>query len=448
VSPASFHVRLLNLWPALAVAAATGSAPSSAPSPEIEALLTEVQRAGVRYFYDYGHPVSGLARESTFHGDDVCTIGATGMGCFNLIVASERGFIPRRQVAERLRRMLRFLSGRAERFHGAFPHWLNGRTGKVIPFSPDDDGADLVETAFLAQGLLAVREYFTADDPVEVEVRGLADRLWRDIEWDFFVKTDGPDVYLLWHWSPRVGWKKNHAIRGFNECQIVYLLALASPVHAAPAEAYWRGWHGPDFSRPREHFGVRVSLGGRLEMPLFFTHYSYLGLDPRAVAFDGRSYFEHFQGLCRVQIRYAQSRRGTFRGYGPLWGLTASLGPDGYRAFAPGADDDGTIAPTAALSSMPYVPQESRAFLLELHRNHRERLWGRFGYVDAFNLSRDWATKEYLGIDVGPIGPMIENHRSGLCWKTFMKAPEIVAVVERIRRAGPAGQPSKPNAGR
>lgn len=138
--------------------------------------------------------------------------------------------------------MLRFLAFEAGRFHGAFPHWLNGRTGKAIPFSPDDDGADLVESAYLAQGLLAVREYFTGTDPLEKEIRRLADGLWREIEWDFFVKGQEDDTYLMWHWSPRVGWKMNHPVRGFNECQITYLLALASPTHAVPAKCYWQGW--------------------------------------------------------------------------------------------------------------------------------------------------------------------------------------------------------------
>ena len=408
-------------------------------SSEVEAMLDQVQQAGIRYFYDFGHPVSGLAREGTGHGPDVCAAGATGMGLFNLIVGSERGFITRVQAAGRVRTMLRFLSSKAERFHGAFPHWLNGRTGKAIPFSPDDDGADLVETAYLAQGLIAAREYFAGTDAVEKDIRTLAEQLWREIEWDFFVKEKGGETFLMWHWSPRVEWKMNHPVRGFNECQITYVMALASPTHAVPAKCYWQGWQGHGYARDREHFGVRVSLGPGLEMPLFFTHYSYLGFDPRAISFKGKTYFEHFQDVCRVQVAYAKTKSGTFKGYGPLWGLTACFGPDGYKAFAPGGGDDGTLAPTAALSSMPYVPQESLSCLRELNGRYRERVWGRYGFADSFNLSKDWVAKAWLGIDVGPIAPMIENYRTGLCWKTFMKAPEIGPVLKTLREP-----PSRP----
>ncbi|HOW72176.1 MAG TPA: glucoamylase family protein [Phycisphaerae bacterium] len=410
--------------------------------PEVEALLTQVQQAVIRYFDEFGHPLSGLAREGTGHGPDVCAVGATGMGLFNLMVGVERGFLTRAQAARRIRQMLRFLATKADRFHGAFPHWLNGRTGKVIPFSPNDDGADLVETAYLAQALLAVREYFSADDSVETELRRLTEKMWREIEWDFFVKEKGPDAYLLWHWSPRVEWRMNHPVRGFNECQITYLLALASPTHAVPAKCYWQGWQGRDYAREREHYGVHVSLGRGLEMPLFFVHYSYLGFDPRAISFEGKTYFEHFRDLCRVQVQYARVKSGTFAGYGPLWGLTACFGPDGYKAFAPGGGDDGTLAPTAALSSMPYVPHESLSCLLELDQRYRARLWGGYGFADSFNLSRAWVSKAWLGIDVGPIAPMIENYRTGLCWRVFMKAPEIEPVLRLLREPQPGPKPS------
>ena len=400
---------------------------------ELEALLTEVQRAGVRYFCDFGHPVSGLAREGSDRDKDLCAIGASGMGFFNFIVAIERGFVARARAAERLQTTLRFLAEKAERFHGAFPHWINGATGKTIPFSRDDDGADLVETAFLAQGLLALREYFSAANPIETEIRATADRLWREIEWDWFAKQTDHGACLFWHWSPKYEWKKNLPIRGFNECHIVYLLALASPPHSVSPMYYWEGWHHPHFSQTREQFDIRLSLGHGIAPPLFWIHYSYLGFDPRTLSFNGKPYFDHFRDLCRVQVEYARSKADTFKGYGPLWGLTASLGPDGYSAFAPGPKDKGTIAPTAALSSLPYVPEESVACLLELHRHHRAQLWGSYGFRDAFNLTRKWVAPGYLGIDVGPIAPMIENHRSGLCWKTFMKAPEISVALKRLR---------------
>lgn len=398
-------------------------------------LLTEVQEAAFDYFYRYGHPTSGLAHSSMTRGPDQCAIGASGMGLFNMAVGIERGFITRHEGAERVLKELKFLSEKAERFHGAFPHMINGQTGKVIAFGEYDDGADLVETAYLMQGVIFTREYFSRPDPEEAEIRKLADDLWRGVEWDWFVrKTDGTST-LIWHWSPHFGWRINLPITGFNECQIVYVLALASPTHPIEPQTYWQGWEQqPKYALTRTEFGIQLELGSRpvYGPPLFMTHYSYLGLDPHQIYFHGKSYFDHFRDFCQVQVRYAESKTNAFKGYGPLWGITASAGPNGYRAFAPGPRDNGTLAPTAALSSMPYVPKESLACLLELYQKHGSELWGPFGFYDAFNLTRNWVAKNYLSIDVGPIAPMIENYRSGLCWKTFMKAQEIQPVLKVI----------------
>jgi hypothetical protein len=399
-------------------------------------LLTEVQRAGFDYFYLYAHPTSGLARASVRKNPDMCAIGASGMGFFNLGVGIERGFITRSEGAEQALKELKFLSGKAERFHGAFPHFINGETGFVIPFTKYDDGADIVETALLMEGVLFAREYFSRSDPEEVEIRGLADKLWRDVEWDWFVNKTSQVPAMIWHWSPKYGFKKNLYILGFNECQIVYVLALASPTHPIEARSYWEGWESADYASDRTEFGIHVELGshGAIGPPLFVTQFSYLGLDPHQIFFHGRSYFDHFKDFCRVQIRYAESKSKVYKGYGPLWGITASSGPDGYRPFAPGVRDTGTLAPTAAISSMPYVPNESIACLLEMYQKHGSTLWGPFGFYDSFNLSRDWVSKTYLCIDEGPIAPMIENYRSSMCWKIFMKSEEIQSVVKLLNR--------------
>jgi hypothetical protein len=397
-------------------------------------LLTEVQRASFDYFYLYGHPTSGLARASARRDPDVCAIGASGMGFFNLGVGIDRGFITRREGADQALKELRFLSEKAERFHGAFPHFINGKTGKVIPFTKYDDGADLVETAFLMEGVLFAREYFSGADPEEVEIRELADKLWRDVEWDWFVNKSGPVPALIWHWSPHYGWKINLFIVGFNECQIVYVLGLASPTHPIELRSYWEGWESGDYGLERTEFGIQLDLGTRpvIGPPLFVTHFSYLGLDPHQIWFHGRTYFDHFTDFCRMQILYAESKSNVYKGYGPLWGITSSAGPDGYKPFAPGIRDTGTLAPTAALASMPYVPNESITCLLEMYQNYGSKLWGPFGFYDSFNLSRDWVSKTYLCIDEGPIAPMIENYRSGMCWKVFMKSKEIQSVVKLL----------------
>jgi hypothetical protein len=397
-------------------------------------LLTEVQQASFDYFYFYAHPVSGLARAAAKVDPDVCAIGASGMGFFNLGVGIERGFITRPQGAELALKELRFLSEKAERFHGAFPHFINGETGKVIPFSKYDDGADIVETAFLIQGVLFAREYFSGTNADEVEIRELANKLWRDVEWDWFVTKTSPIPAMIWHWSPNYGFKQNLYILGFNECQIVYLLALASPTHPIEPRSYWDGWESAEYFSERTQFGIHVALGSRpvTGPPLFQTQYSYLGLDPESIVFHGKPYFDHFRNFCLVQIRYAQSKKDVYQGYGPLWGITASAGPDGYMAFAPGVRDKGTLAPTASLSSMPYVPDESISCMNEMYQVYGSKLWGPFGFYDSFNFTHNWVAKTYLCIDVGPIAPMIENYRTGLCWKIFMKCPEIQPAIKML----------------
>ena len=397
-------------------------------------LLTDVQRASFDYFYLYAHPVSGLARASARRDPDICAIGASGMGLFNLGVGIERGFITRQEGAEQTLKELRFLSETADRFHGAFPHFINGRTGAVIPFSKYDDGADIVETAYLMEGVLFAREYFSGTNAEETEIRSLANSLWRGVEWDWFVNQSSPIPAMIWHWSPKYSFKVNLFILGFNECQIVYVLALASPTHPIQSKCYWEGWESGNYAAEGMQYGVHIQIGGWSDVgpPLFFTHFSYLGLDPHLLTFRGRSYFDHFRDFCRVQVLYAESKSEVHKGYGPLWGITASAGPDGYRAFAPGLNDNGTLAPTASLSSMPYVPAESKSCLLEMYQNYGKQLWGPFGFYDAFNFSRNWVSKTYLCIDEGPIAPMIENYRTGLCWNTFMKAPEIGPVVKVI----------------
>lgn len=410
-------------------------------------LLTEVQQANFDYFYKYAHPTSGLARASARRSPDICAIGASGMGLFNMGVGIEREFITRQEGADQVLKELKFLSEKADRFHGAFPHFIDGETGKVIPFSKYDDGADIVETAYLMEGVLFVREYFSGTNAEETEIRQLADNLWRDVEWDWFVNKSSSTPAMIWHWSPDYGWKKNLSIIGFNECQIVYVLALASPTHPIEAKSYWAGWESPQYGETATRFGINVELGGCPDVgpPLFWTHFSYLGLDPRQMMFHGQTYFDHFRNFCLVQVRYAESRAGTYKGYGPLWGITASAGPDGYRAFAPGLSDNGTLAPTASLASMPYVPGESISCLMEMYQHYGARLWGPFGFYDSFNFTRDWVSKTYLCIDEGPIAPMIENYRSGMCWNVFMRAPEIPPVVKMLNAGEAARFASSPS---
>lgn len=419
-----------------------GSVEESPPSAVVEAtphaetddeLFESVQRASFRFFWDYGHPVSGLARERTQDeiGNHMVTSGGSGFGLMNIVVGAERGWVTRAAAAERVRTMLRFLE-KADRFHGAWPHWLDGRTGRVVPFSDDDDGGDIVETAFLVQGMLTARQYFRGEDDVEREIRDLATRLWHGVEWNWY-RREGQDR-LTWHWSPRVGWKIGHQITGFNECMIVYILAAASPTHPVSPEVYRKGWAGfPGYARERTVYGQRLWVGPDLGGPLFFTHYSYLGFDPRGWHDGFCNYFENNRSIARIHHAYAVENPKRFAGYGPdAWGLTASDNPWGYAAQEPGRGDNGTISPTAALSSMPYVPDLAFAALKHFYHALGPRLWGEFGFRDAFNESQDWFAGSYLAIDQGPIAVMMENHRSQLCWRLFMANPEIAPALEQM----------------
>ncbi len=391
-----------------------------------DALLDMVQRYTFRYFWDFAHPVSGLIPERNSSPETVTT-GGSGFGVMAILAGCERGWITRQEALSRMIRITSFLQV-ADRFHGVFPHWMDGRTGKTIAFSQYDDGADLVETSFLMQGLLCARQYFDLEEPQETALRAIIQGLWEDVEWDWF-RRGGSNV-LYWHWSPSHEWRMNLQIRGFNETMITYLLAIAAPRHGVPASMYQSGWVGGSYTNSAIHFGYPIFCGPFFGGPLFFAHYSFLGFDPRNLKDRYCNYFERNRNHTLINRAYCMANPRKHEGYSDSsWGLTASDNPWGYLAHDP-SNDNGTIAPTAALSSMPYTPEESMAALKHFYRDLGDRLWGSYGFYDAFNLSQNWFATSYLAIDQGPIVCMIENHRSGLLWDLFMSAPEIAPALE------------------
>ena len=400
----------------------------------MEALLGEVQEAGVRFYFEEAHPVSGLSPEGQPGWGNVCAVGSTGMGMANIIVGVERGIVSRVEGLDLALRMLRFLDKAALKPRGALGHWMDGKTGKIKNFGDPKDSVDLVETAFLIQGAILLREYFDGPDPLESELRQTVNRLSAGVQWDFFMQEDRIGSYMKWHWHPQNGfWKMG--VRGFNETMMCYILGIGSATHPIPAESFYSGWMrgGRHFSHKQTHFGVTHDLGGGIGWPLFFAHYSHLGFDPEAVSHNGKTYFKHFTDATRVHQLYARSRADEFKGYDKLWGLAASLNPEGYRANHPGPRDDGTIATTAALSSMPYLPKEVKECMKVMYLDYGRELWGGYGFYNAINPSRDWLGDTYIGIELGPIAPMIENYRSGLLWKLFMQSPEAKRALKRLR---------------
>lgn len=402
-------------------------------------LLDLVQKQTLKYFWDFGHPVSGMARErsntSFDYGNEVVTTGGTGFGVLALIVGAERKWIPRDSVASRILKMLKFLY-KADSYHGAFPHWMNGATGKTIKFSRKDDGADLVETSYLFEGLLCARAYFNADNKMENEIRGRITSLWNDIEWNWFTKN-GEEV-LYWHWSPNNGWAMDFPLHGYNEALITYILAASATNYPVSAKVYHRGWAMSNFFyNGKKFFGYTLPLGFDFGGPLFFAHYSFLGLDPHGLKDEYANYWEQNQNHSLINLSYCVDNPKHFKGYGKdCWGLTASDDPNGYDAHSP-TNDDGTISPTAALSSFPYTPQYSMNALKHFYFDLGNKLWGQYGFKDAFDESKDWVADSYLAIDEGPIVAMIENYRTGLFWKLFMNIPEIQNGLHKLGFSSP-----------
>ncbi len=428
-----------------------------------DSLLTLIQYRTFQYFWEGAEPVSGMARERIHMDNDypqqdknVVTTGGSGFGLMAILVGINRGFITREEGLNRYQRIVKFLAS-ADRFHGAWPHWLYGETGKVKPFSKYDDGGDIVETAYLVQGLLAVKQYFTDGNAAEQQLAADIDKLWRGVEWNWYQK-DGESV-LYWHWSPDYGWKMNFPLQGYNECLIAYVLGASSPSFPITAEAYHKGWaRDGAIVQPTSKYGYKLNLrhNGSTEYggPLFWAHYSYLGLDPRNLKDQYASYWEENRNQVLIDREYCIKNPGHYKCYGPdCWGLTASYSiqdyeslkesgrledmqfsddpPVGYTAHQP-SNDRGVISPTAALSSFPYAPKECMQVARFLYDSLADKLMGPYGFYDAFSCQYNWFPEKYLAIDQGPIPVMIENYRTALLWNLFMKNEEVQQGLDKL----------------
>jgi hypothetical protein len=388
-------------------------------------LLDKVQQQTLKYFIDFGHPVSGLARERNSSGD-VVTTGGSGFGIMAIVAGISRNFITKSQGLIQIQKMVGFLKNTAQKVHGAFPHWLNGATGVIVPFSDKDNGADLVETSYLMQGLLTARQYFNGSNADETTLRSDINILWNGVEWDWF-RQNNQDV-LYWHFSATYGWDMNVKIQGWNECLITYVLAASSTTHAIPATVYNKGWAGaPGFINGNSYYGYTLPLGPDKGGPLFFSHYSFLGINPNGLSDVYASYAAQTRNHALINYSYCVANLQNNYGYSSsCWGLTASDIDGGYNASSP-TNDVSVIAPTAAVSSLPYTPVESMKALHFFYYTLGDKLWGDYGFYDAFSLKNAWFASSTLAIDQGPIIVMIENYRTGLLWNLFTSCPEVKA---------------------
>jgi hypothetical protein len=413
-----------------------------------EELLDMVQEVCFRYYWEAANADSGMAVEILPGDSDLVAVGASGFGIMAMLVAIERDFLTRSQGIDRMRQILRFLA-RADRFHGVWPHFLDGRTGRVKPyFGKYDNGGDLVETAFLVQGLLAARQYFNQQTDAEREIRDTITALWRGVEWDWYRKTPDSEV-LYWHWSPDHEWHISHPLIGWNETLIVYLLAIASPTHGVPANLYHTGWagqseaavqyrrnwsrtmHGDHFTNGNQYYGITLEVGSGNGAELFFTQFSFLGFDPRDKRDRYTNYFRNNRNIARINRAYCIENPLRFDGYGAeCWGRSAGVNSGGGRPMP--RDDNGTISPSAALGSFPYTPEESLAALKYFYHTLGSRIWGAYGFHDGFNHTENWFDEVYMGLNQAQIVVGVENFRTGLVWRNFMANPEISPALQRI----------------
>lgn len=450
----TYYYKISNLGYDYSESALSESVKAETREMNDEELLDMVQEACFRYYWDAAEPESGLALENIPGRKNMIATGASGFGMMAMIVGVERGFISRDEFTARMERIISFIE-QGDRFYGALPHFMDGPSGKVEPFFGQyDDGADLVETSFFMQGLLTVEQFLSKNDPKEKKLRERISQIWEGVEWNWFRKTEDSS-YLYWHWSPEHTWHINHKLIGWNETMITYFLAIASPTHGIPADMYYSGWASQEimaqdyrsdwgktsagslYSNETTYFGIPLQVGVGSGGPLFFTHYSFLGLDPRKMEDQYTNYFENNRDIVLINYRYCCENPGNFAGYGQeSWGLTASDGPWGYKAREAKIEmDDGTIAPTGAISSFPYTPEKSMEALKHFYRENGSFLWGEYGFRDAFNVSEDWTADIFMGLNQAPMVVMIENHRTGLLWNLFMKNEAVRDALKEIKNA-------------
>ncbi|MDU1892607.1 MAG: glucoamylase family protein [Dysgonomonas sp.] len=418
-----------------------------------EELLTMVQESAFRYFWDGGETESGLGLENIPGRRNMIATGASGFGIMGIIAGVERGFITRDEAVQRLNKILTFLD-KADTFHGGFAHFIDGTTGKVEPFfGMRDNGADMVETSFLFQGLLTARQYFDKNNTDEKFIRNTITKLWENIDWSWYKKTKD-SKYLYWHWSPDQEWVINHKLIGWNETMITYLLAIASPTHGISEDMYYSGWasqekeaydyrsgwgettDGANYYNGNTYYGVKLDVGVNRGGPIFFTHFSFFGFDPRGLKdkYTSKDYFDNLRNIALISYRYSIENPNKRLGFGPgCWGLTASESPWGYGAAEAMAHHEyGTMSPAGAIASMVYLPEESMGALKNYYRNFGSFLWGEYGFRDTFNLDENWCSNIYMGLSQGSIIAMTENYRSGLIWNLFMKDPDIQKMRNKV----------------
>ena len=432
-------------------------------------FLSELEERTFHYFWETANPKNGLIPDR-YPTPSFASIAAVGFGLTAYPIGVERHYITRAEARDRVLATLRFFQ-KAPNQHGFFYHFLDMKTGARA----NDSEVSTVDTALLLAGMLFCQSYFDTQHPREVQIRKLVDEIYRRIDWTW-AQPRPPVVALAW--TPESGFT-GIDWQGYNEAMLVYLLALGSPTHPISPQA-WSMWT----STYDKHWGTLYDQTYLSFGPLFGHQYTHVWVDFRGIRDDymrahGMDYFENSRRATYTQRRYAIANPRHWQAYGKnIWGLSASDGPGGeeryegheasfltYAARGVGVGrivDDGTIAPTAAISSLPFAPEIVLPATLELYHRFGSSIYSVYGFIDAFNASihspadagqshehvpdtslrgegqqyAGWVDRDYVGIDEGPILAMIENYRSNLVWRVMRNDPYLRQGLERAGFSG------------
>lgn len=412
----------LNAWPALALEpqqtgaiATTSSTPTL--SPEDDQFLNDVEHASFLFFWEQGSPRTGMVKDRcnvrAERQGDAASIAATGFGLTALCIGAQRGFIPAGDALERVFVTLRFLWKKLPNHRGFFYHFANPETGERM----FDSEVSSVDTAILLCGILTVREHFR--HPAVAE---LANLIFSRVDWTWLSE----DTSLLTHgWTPEVGFLPSRWDY-YSELMMMYLLGMGSSAHPLKEET-WNAWKRLTF----EYDGMRY-IGSFA--PLFVHQFSQAWFDFRQRRDKYVDYFQNSVTATEVHRRFCLELSKQFPDYSEdLWGISASDSQQGYVIWGgPPATGpiDGTVVPSAAGGSLPFLPAESMRVLKAI-RSRYPSAWSKYGFVDAFNPLKNWYDTDVIGIDTGIILLMAENLRTGFVWETFMKSSEAKRGMER-----------------
>lgn len=392
-------------------------------------LLTKIERDTLQYFLRLSDKTTGLTRDSSRPGSP-CSVAATGFALAAFAIGGSRGWITKEYAYSRVQTILRTLKEKAANENGFFYHFLDPKTGKRVWSSE----ASSIDTALLLAGALLAARYYPG-----TEAEKTAWELYDRVDWKWMMNNS---KFICMGWTPESGFLPYYW-DCYSELMLLVALAVGSATNPVPPEA-WRAWLRPDGGY-NGHPVIYSATGS-----LFTYQYSHAFIDFRQLRDQGDDFFENSREATLANRDYSLSFSGQYKSYSPdSWGLSASVGPGGYKAYGakPGAAvHDGTVAPYAALSSIVFTPELSIRAAKFFYENHRKNLYGDFGFKDAFNLDKKWWADEYLGIDQGITLLMLENFlNKEAVWQKFMELPPVKRWIKLAGLESSKEESSSPN---